>query len=415
MNKYFNTYENEFKTNLYKHNNDYHIIYAANNIVKKFIIDKKIIISGGLAIDYALKLKGSNIYSETDIADYDCKSSNNVHDAYDLGEILYKEGFENVKVIRAKHSETMRVRVDLITVADITYIPEEYYNQLKTLKYQDMYILHPDIQRIDIHISISFPFKNSPNENIFFRWKKDISRFNLYEKHYPMDHYDIQYPIKEYNFTIPSIISIEQFAFNGFIAYAILSNEIKKYIDIINFPILNVDIDIDSKKCKIEMPFYDKLFLVTDTKNIEFFDKNNLYSEVLDIIPLSYHSEDIIIYFTDYLSIINIGKINIVNIQYLLIYFLYHYNFSNDIKNKNIYNNFYFYTLKMINIAETIDDINFNKSMFLPSLLSLGEEPDIIVDNKQDLFLPINYNPYKIGTRPEFDYSNFKKSGKKLY
>jgi len=104
---------------------DKDMILSAQRIVKQFIIDRKLVIFGGLAIDYALRLKGSSIYYDRDLPDYDCVSYKNVDDAYDLGEILTGAGFENVKVIRAKHVETMRVRINLITVADIGYIPKK--------------------------------------------------------------------------------------------------------------------------------------------------------------------------------------------------------------------------------------------------------------------------------------------------
>lgn len=416
LEQYLNEKEYILKKKLFLYNNDYKLINNVNCIVKQFIIDKNLIISGGLAIDYALKLKGSYIYSDIDSPDYDCKSSNSVDDAYDLGELLHNNNFENVKVIRAKHNETMRVRVNLITVCDITYIPEDYYCRFKKLKFDNLNILHPDIQRIDLHIAFCFPFKNFPTEDIFYRWKKDIERFNLYEKYYPIEHIDIKYNIKEYDFNIPKELDGKDFAFNGFVVYALLSNEIKKFVnaDMIDFPILNISINNKTKKCKIEMPIDDKLILVTNTKNINLFNNDSLYSTILNIIPLSCHLDNSVIYFIDMLSIVNIDEINIVNIQYLLVYFLFNYNFSNDIENKNLYKNFYFYTLKMIEIAERIDNNSFNKDMFMLSLKYLGDEPPYILPNLQDPTLPINYNPYKLGTRPSFDYSNLKLSGKKI-
>ena len=41
------------------------------DIVKDFIIENKLIITGGMAIDYALKLKGDKLYEDNQLPDYD--------------------------------------------------------------------------------------------------------------------------------------------------------------------------------------------------------------------------------------------------------------------------------------------------------------------------------------------------------
>lgn len=46
-------------------------IEAALEVVREFIIKKKLILYGGIAIDYALHLKGSSIYPEGERPDFD--------------------------------------------------------------------------------------------------------------------------------------------------------------------------------------------------------------------------------------------------------------------------------------------------------------------------------------------------------
>ena len=58
------------------------MISGALDIVKKFIVDRKLILFGGLAIDYALRLKGDKIYSDTKRPDLDFLSPRNVDDAF---------------------------------------------------------------------------------------------------------------------------------------------------------------------------------------------------------------------------------------------------------------------------------------------------------------------------------------------
>lgn len=406
INEYIDNNKDTFINISLEKNIDKDTIIAAHEIVKKFIIDRGLIIFGGLAIDYALKIKGSYIYSANELPDYDCLSKRNVDDAYDLGDILYNIGFENVKVIKAKHVETMRVRVNLITVIDIGYSPYIYFEKYKTLKYNDMNILHPDMQRLDLHKAFCFPLSNPPMEDIFHRWEKDIKRFNLFEKYYPIKISKIKINTKKKKYTLPISIYDKKYATHGFMAYALFCKEILKYIDkkkLDNVILLDINY-ITEKECSVDMPIDENYIFVTDTSN----KTESTYYTILGLIPESYIKDNISIFFVDMLSIVNIDNIQVVSIQYLLLYFLFYANFDNDMDNRKIYKNFYLYTLQLITLAE---DLN-NLEQFMPSLTYLGNEPLFIPQN--DPNLPVNYNPDKIGTRQIFDYSNYKISGEKI-
>jgi hypothetical protein len=191
---------------------------TATEIVKKFIIDRGLIVYGGTAIDYALRLKGDNIYPDDmlQVPDLDFYSANNVADAYDLADLLYHAGFKDARAINALHMETMKVDiVDNHWMADITYRPARIFELLPYLEYNGMRIIHPDFQRIDIHSSLSFPYDNVPREVIFERWSKDIKRFNKLAAHYP-----IVMP-KKASATAPLTIRISRkYVLGGFAAYA---------------------------------------------------------------------------------------------------------------------------------------------------------------------------------------------------
>lgn len=380
------------------HNIDKDMLLNAFKIVREFIINRQLILFGGLAIDYALRLKGSYIYSVNELPDYDCLSSRSVDDAYDLAEILHNTGFENVKVIRAKHISTMRVRINLITVIDIGYCPDIYYKKYKTLLYDGIKIVHPDIQKLDLHKAFCFPLNNAPMEDIFHRWKKDLYRFNLLDKYYPIikpKKLKINLSYKE--FILPFHFNDKRYAFHGFAAYALLYKKLSESVNIKHLP--KIDILFTSiNTCSLELPIEDdKIAFVTSKENI--WKDSILYSNILEIIP-EHCKDTIIIYFIDMLSITNIDQLQIVNIQYILLYFLFYYNFGDD-KYKDIYQLFYYSTLQMVEIADTL---------VYPSLQYLGNEPKYIPQTNNDQ-LPINYNPYKIGTRKTFDYSIFKVSG----
>jgi hypothetical protein len=159
----------------------------ALEIVRKFIVERGLILFGGLAIDYALRLRGSSLYAEDERPDFDVLSPRSVDDAYDLADILQAAGFDKVGVVRGIHVQTMRVRTDFIWVADIGYAPPEVFDRIPTLELRGMRLVHPTFQRMDMHLAFCFPFNGPPHEDVFHRWRKDLDRFNRFEKFYPLE------------------------------------------------------------------------------------------------------------------------------------------------------------------------------------------------------------------------------------
>lgn len=158
----------------------------ALELVRKFIIERGLILYGGQAIDFALRLKGSRIYPDHQTPDFDFFSPQNVDDAYDLADILRDAGFANVGAIPAIHVQTMRVKTDFIFVADISYAPRAVFDNFPTVSFAGMRVLHPDYQRTDMHLAFCFPFNNPPREDVFHRFAKDLKRFRLFQEFYPI-------------------------------------------------------------------------------------------------------------------------------------------------------------------------------------------------------------------------------------
>jgi hypothetical protein len=200
----------------------------AIELVKKFIIDNGLIIYGGLAIDYALRLRGDKIYPDDLPPDLDFFSPKNVEHAYQLADLLYTRGYKDSRAINAMHMETMRVDIgDNHFIADITYRPKEIFDKLPTLNYNGMKIIHPMIQRADVHSSLSFPYDNVPNEVIFARWSKDIKRFNLLDKHYPVKLSGDTLPTRPMKITA----DVSKYVVAGFCAYSILYSDYIKSME----------------------------------------------------------------------------------------------------------------------------------------------------------------------------------------
>ena len=164
----------------------------ALGLVKKYVIAKKLIIVGGMAIDIALRLKGDKLYDDDVLPDYDFYSPEDHIDAYKIAELLNSAGLKNISVINANHTSTMRVRVNYTVVADVTYMPKIIFDKLPTLLYRDVYIIHPHYQLIDQHRALSLPYENPPWEVITHRWKKDATRYDILYNNYPIEAPDIK-------------------------------------------------------------------------------------------------------------------------------------------------------------------------------------------------------------------------------
>lgn len=164
------------------------MIVKALKVVEGFIRDRGLMLYGGIAIDYALKManNGFGIYSDISLPDYDFRSCFNYEDAISLADELYKAGYPNVQVINARHVTTRRIRTSYIWVADITYIPPELVDNIPTLICDGFIITHPDFQRCDLHSSLSFLLEGAPREVILHRYKKDIERLALIDRFYPV-------------------------------------------------------------------------------------------------------------------------------------------------------------------------------------------------------------------------------------
>lgn len=181
------TNDSEYYSNLVNVRNIiYDDVTKALDIVRQFIVDNKLILVGGMAIDFALQLKGDRIYTDDQLPDYDFYSPNHAADAYTLGSMLCKAGFSNISCIQATHITTMKVRVDFEVVADITYCPLSVYKRIPTLDYNDLRIVHPHYQMIDQHSALAIPFENVGREVIFHRWKKDVIRYDKLYEYYPV-------------------------------------------------------------------------------------------------------------------------------------------------------------------------------------------------------------------------------------
>lgn len=201
-------------------------------IIKDFIRSRKLIIYGGTAIDYALRLHGDKIYSDDmlSVPDLDFYSPDNVKDAQDLANILYKAGFTETRTIVGTYVRVMRVDIgNNHFLADISFMPRVVFDVLPFIEYEGMRIIHPIYQKIDAHSALSLPYVDPPREVVFARMKKDIQRFSLLQKYYPTT-YDVETVTNLLDRNNPKCCVSDvkclkiglKYLLNGFAAYAVL-------------------------------------------------------------------------------------------------------------------------------------------------------------------------------------------------
>jgi hypothetical protein len=213
-----------FKNIAAEHQPNYADVLLAQDEIKKYIQTRGCILYGGIAIDYALRLRGDKIYADDDLPDFDFWSPAHVETAREIVNILSARlPHATVYGTRAQFPRTMRVSVgDNNWVADVTYLPRELYDRIPTLAFDGMRIVHPHFQFSDQHSSLSYPYDGAPREVVFARWKKDIARFNKLFAAYPLERAPASVP-KTTQIAVPSAIIAHSLLF-GFAAYSLYYN-----------------------------------------------------------------------------------------------------------------------------------------------------------------------------------------------
>jgi len=448
------------------HEDVYEDVLRAITIVKNFIIQEKLIIYGGSAIDYALRLHGSNIYDDKSlqIPDLDFYSPNHAEHAYSLADLLYDAGFSQARTIVAVHTRTMRVdAVDNHFVADISYVPPEIFPLLPYIVYEGMRVIHPDFQRIDVHSSLSIPYGNPPAEDIFSRWQKDIERFNKFAQYYPI----VVPNIKTIGKRLKLPLDVRHYIFTGIAAYSVLYVEYKRLMQELHLEpdstIPAAEFSIDMHEKSITLSTHEELELAhTDLQkisselnvlNVKLYESYiNLLPEIMtgkfkhpfgecDIKILSTHNRLVacnIISFNTGFETSDRVRVRITGTQFLLKYFLatyFRYKAGNSaqVLVAPVYLKYYHGLMRMIEsyetaISETADaqQLAMNCPLF-PTLYIYGNDNKSLsyeVNMMWTMFalkrgnrplIPGNYYPARTRIHPVFDPSSsaiFRESGK---
>lgn len=170
-----------------KHDPDRNKLNTAYAIIKRYLIDNKLILTGGMAIDTALRAVGTKLY-EIEKIDYDFVTPDFHNDAYKMALLIsHVPQLSTVHVINAMHTSTMRVRFNFSYVADSTYVHKKTYDLIPTLEHDGLRVSHPCYQMLDMHLALSHPYTGSPLENVLYkRFRHDITRYELLSKYYDL-------------------------------------------------------------------------------------------------------------------------------------------------------------------------------------------------------------------------------------
>lgn len=421
------------------------------DIVKQFIRERRLIIYGGTAIDYALRLVGDNIYPDETLAvpDLDVYSPDIVKDAYDLADIMYAKGYSEVRCVVGRYVRVLKVDIgDKHFVADIAFLAKPIYDLLPTVEYEGMRVVHPNFQRVDVHSSLTYPFDNSPLEVIFNRWSKDIVRFNKLHQAYPLKDPGsvpdgLLKPVKVDHSMVSQI-------FAGFSAYPLLRGVLVNLIGedaVDNAGIIKATFKLDSQYLTVDVPWNKVEFLHHTPKQFisKYHTQYQKYASVGSMLPKHWVGEIHGITVTLYsgahrytcVGFNDTGtppRLKFTGVQWLLSYFLSGYLFtplfikgsSVDVKvAKEVFLAFYQSTLKMVELAESslvdkvgsMSDDDINKAVFLPNTYVYGNDnqsENQIIQNQNTLCireglpvvkpLPTNYYPARGNPHPPFDY-----------
>lgn len=157
------------------------------SIIKNIIEKRKLVVYGGLAIDYALKLKNHRgLYDDDRLPDFDVFSDNFYEDSSAMTLEIFNMGYTNIGCITALHVSTRTIKLDLYRLCDITQTPLPLI-RLPKLEYNGIIIAHPLYLRISLYFVLSMPFAFERSENIYFRFNKDNTRLALLDQYWPID------------------------------------------------------------------------------------------------------------------------------------------------------------------------------------------------------------------------------------
>jgi hypothetical protein len=355
------------------------LLLRALEIVKKFVIDRKCLMAGGMAVDLPLKMKGATgIYDEFEIPDYDFFTPDFDVCAYDLARELCVAGFKDITVINALHVTTMKVRLAFDVVADITYMPKKLFDITPFILIDNMRVIHPFYIMLTQHSSLCQPYANYPREVIFQRWAKDIERLTLLSENFKIEE-DKSFKRPKY---VTKKIYFDEFEQNiCLVGWSACEWYLDKFAENTKNAENAKNIDFIQMKfpefdTRIHM-LCDKWYVLLEDKYGKDFDKKFKYfNAFMDFIPRRVETNEFLIYdcFGLKISAVKIdANLYIANLQFLLLWLLCNILYFDGIKNTDESAIYKFYYCSLSKVVESgIDEFMPSAKVYPLDGLSIG-------------------------------------------
>ena len=161
------------------------------NAIKKYIIKNKKVVYGGFAqnllitkknpLDYFYSEINGAYFNWPDIADIEFYSPTPIKDMIEITEELHSLGFKHIEGQEGVHPETFKIFVNLINYCDISYMPDNIYNNIPTIIIDGIICAEPNFMLIDAYRVLTDPLTS------YWRLDKSIKRFQKILKYYPLN------------------------------------------------------------------------------------------------------------------------------------------------------------------------------------------------------------------------------------
>ena len=152
-----------------------------HNIIINYCSEQKRKIYGGYAWHLLIQNKNPNdgLYSTDKIPDIDIYSPEPLTDWFNLCNLLFDAGFENVQGEEALHPETYTIKINRILFCDITYVPKNIYARMPFQSIKGLNCIDPKFIAIDYFRILSDPISSLFR---FFDCSEELKTFTRYVK-----------------------------------------------------------------------------------------------------------------------------------------------------------------------------------------------------------------------------------------
>ena len=152
-------------------------------ILETFLIEKRTICYGGTAINNILPKFAQFYNKDIEVPDYDFFSADALVHAKELADIYYKAGYIEVEAKSGVHHGTYKIFVNLIPIADITYLHADIFDALlkDSITVAGIKYASPNFLRMSMYLELSRPAGDVS------RWEKVLKRLTLLNKYHPLD------------------------------------------------------------------------------------------------------------------------------------------------------------------------------------------------------------------------------------